>query len=133
MSTAIRHDWYQTEEKVVVNVMIKKAEELNCKVTIEQDRLLLEADGDIRLEFHLCESVNAEKSLYKVGPFKVEITLMKLVGNRWGDLTKEKAETKPETVNIYKRDWDSLAKSIEQEKAEVSYYCCVTVSDQTKN
>ncbi|KAG4067774.1 hypothetical protein HA402_005546 [Bradysia odoriphaga] len=118
MSTAVRHDWYQTEEKVVVNVMIKKAEELNCKVTIEPDRLLIEADGDIRLEFHLCQSINAEKSFYKFGTVKVEVTLMKLIGQRWADLTKEKAETKPEIVNIYRQNWDSLAKSIEQEKAE---------------
>lgn len=119
MSTILKHDWYQTEEKVVVNVMIKKAEELNCKVTIEQDRLLLEADGDIRLELHLCEPINVEKSTYKFGSVKVEVTLMKLVGTRWADLTKEKAETKPAVVNIYKQDWDSVAKSIEQEKAEV--------------
>lgn len=119
MSTTIRHDWYQTEGKVVVNVMIKKAEELNCKVTIEQDRLLVEADGDIRLEFHLCEPINVEKSFYKFGSVKVEVTLTKLFGRPWADLTKEKAETKPAAVNIYKKDWDSLAKSIEQEKAEV--------------
>lgn len=122
MSTAVRHDWYQTEEKVVVNVMIKKAEELNCKVTIEADRLLIEADGDIRLEFHLCQSINTEKSSYKFGSVKVEITLMKLVGQRWADLTKEKAETKPEIVSIYRKDWDSLTKTIEQEKAEVRLF-----------
>lgn len=130
MSTVLKHDWYQTEEKVVVNVMIKKAEELNCKVTIEQDRLLLEADGDQRLELHLCEPINAEKSFHKFGSVKVEVTLMKLVGRRWADLTKEKAETKPDAVNIYRQDWDSLAKSIEQEKAEVIVspfsfqFCC---------
>lgn len=120
-STALKHDWYQTEEKVVVNIMIKKAEELNCKVTIEQDRLLLEADGDHRLELHLCESINAEKSYHKIGSVKVEVTLMKLVGRSWADLTKEKAEAKPKAVKIYKQDWDSLAKSIEKEKGEVRY------------
>lgn len=119
MSKAIKHDWYQTEEKVVVNIMIKKAEELNCKVTIEEDRLLLEADGDYKLELHLCEPINVEKSFYKFGSVKVEVTLIKLVGRRWADLTKEKAETKPSAVNIYKQDWDSLAKSIEKEKTEV--------------
>lgn len=104
-----------------MSVMIKKAQELNCKVTIEQDRLLLEADDDIRLELHLCEPINTEKSFYKFGSVKVEVTLMKLLGHRWADLTKEKAETKPEAVNIYKKDWDSLAKSIEQEKPEVRF------------
>lgn len=119
MSTTIRHDWYQTEEKVVVNVMIKKAEELNCKITIEEDRLLIEADGDIKLEFHLCEPINAKTSSYKIGSVKIEVTLMKLIGRHWADLTKEKAQTKSDVVNIYRKDWDSLAKSIEQEKAEV--------------
>lgn len=121
MSATVRHDWYQTEEKVVVNVMLKKAAELNCKVTIEEDRLLVEADGDVRLEFHLCEPINVKNSTYKMGTVKVEVTLVKLVGRRWADLTKEKAETKPEVVSIYRQDWDSLAKSIEKEKAEVSF------------
>ncbi|KAG4067717.1 hypothetical protein HA402_005489 [Bradysia odoriphaga] len=115
MSTAVRHDWYQTEETVVVTVMIKKAIELNCEVTIEQDRLLIEADGGIRLEFHLCHSINVEKSKYKYGSVKVEVTLIKLIGQRWADLTKEKAEAKPKVVNIYKHNWDSLAKLIEKE------------------
>lgn len=121
MTTALKHNWYQTEEKVVVDVLIKKAAELNCKVTIEEDRLLLEADGDLRLELHLCEPINVEKSSYKFGTVKVEVTLVKLVGSRWADLTKEKAEAKPAVVNIYKQDWDSLAKAVEKEKAEV---CC---------
>lgn len=115
----MKHDWYQTEEKVVVNVMLKNAKERNCKVTIEEDRLLLEADGDYKLELHLCDPINVEKSSYKFGSVKVEVTLMKLTGRRWPDLTKEKAECKPAAVNIYKQDWDSLAKTIEKEKAEV--------------
>ncbi|XP_037043518.1 protein SGT1 homolog isoform X2 [Bradysia coprophila] len=115
MSTAVRHDWYQTDEKVVITVMIKKPIELNCEVTMEPDRLLIEADGDIRLEFHLCQSINAEKSTYKFGSAKVEVTLIKLISERWADLTKEKAEAKPKVVNIYKHNWDSLAKLLEKE------------------
>lgn len=119
MST-IRHDWYQTEDKVVVTVMLKNPERQNCKVTIEPDRLLLEAD-DYKLELNLLETINTEKSFYKFGSVKVEITLVKFIGRRWAVLTKETAETKPTTVSIYQKDWDAMAKIVEQEKDAVSY------------
>lgn len=119
---SIRHDWYQTEEKVVVTVWLKKAEERNCKISIEENRLLLETNDDYKLELHLFQPINTEKSFYKFLSVKVEITLFKSVGHRWPELTKEKAETKPTVVNIYSKDWDSLAKTIEKEKAEVNHH-----------
>lgn len=123
---ALKYDFIQTEEKVVVYVLIRNAEELNCKVTIEPERLLVEAGGDHRLELNLLESINAEKSSYKFDSFKVdsvkvEITLIKLVGRHWAELTKEKALAKSAAGAIYKQDWDVLAKSIiEKEFGEVS-------------
>ncbi|KAJ6641304.1 Protein SGT1 like [Pseudolycoriella hygida] len=118
MSTAIKHDWYQTEKTVVVNVMIKNANQENCRMTLEPDRLLIEADGGLRLELHLYESINVEKSFNKFGSVKVEVTLAKLVDHRWPELTKEKAEVKPTVATIYRRDWDSVAKAIETDKPE---------------
>jgi len=84
----VRHEWYQTDQKVVVSVHIKNAADKNCKVDIKPDRLEVTGDDDINLQLDLLREINAELSGFKVSPIKIEISLKKLSGDFWPTLVK---------------------------------------------
>lgn len=112
---SVRHDWYQSDSKVVISVMLKNAKEKNYKVEIERQRVLMTAD-DYKLDIKLFAPVNVERSSYKDFPSKVEITLGKEDGTRW-DALEEKLQPKPVMLPpppIHKKNWDSLAKEVEE-------------------
>lgn len=120
MTATIRHDWYQTDEKVVVTVLMKNI--TDCSVDIQPDRVLLTAD-EKTLDLQLCKEIDIHKSSHKRSPVKMEITLIKKIGERWPSLVADKDEAAaaavaPKVVNIYKQDWESLQKQIEKEEEE---------------
>ncbi|XP_017475939.1 PREDICTED: protein SGT1 homolog [Rhagoletis zephyria] len=117
---SVRHDWYQSDTKVVVTVMLKDAVSKNYKVDVEPERLHMTADG-YELDLQLYRPVDVSKSSHKAYSTKVEITLSKKVGERWDSL--EKKELPPPTAApppIHKKDWDSLAKEVEKSEEEDS-------------
>ncbi|XP_075168096.1 suppressor of G2 allele of skp1 [Haematobia irritans] len=120
MSATVRHDWYQSETKVVITVLLKNAKDKNYKVEIEQQRVHMTAD-DYELDLKLFAPINVERSSYKDFPSKVEITLAKETGIRWDGL-EEAVKLKPAISApppIHKKNWDSLAKEVEKsEEAE---------------
>lgn len=116
--SSVRHDWYQTDEKVVITALVKNAK--NYDVQIEPDRLHITAD-DYQLNLKLFAGINKERSTYRIVPVKVEVTLFKLVGERWPslELPANQADVVPDkVVKIYKQDWDSVEKQIEKEEEE---------------
>jgi len=84
----VRHDWYQTDQKVVVSVHIKNAADKNCKVDIKPDRIEVTGDDDISLQLDLLHDINADVSGYKISPIKIEVSLQKLSGDFWPTLIK---------------------------------------------
>lgn len=124
----IRHDWYQTDEKVVITVMIKNCTAETCTVQIQSDRVRLTTDSaiDYSLDLQLLHPIDADRSTYRISSVKVEITLVKFIGCRWANLTRpdDPAELEPpaKVVSIYKNDWNALEKSVEnnEEYQEVS-------------
>ncbi|XP_037820124.1 protein SGT1 homolog [Lucilia sericata] len=116
---SVRHDWYQSDAKVVISVMLKNAKDKNYKVDIEKQRVHMTAEG-YELDLKLFAPINVERSSYKDYPSKVEITLAKEVGIRWDSLD-EKTEPKPIMAPpppIHKKDWDSLAKEVEKSEEQ---------------
>ncbi|XP_053961951.1 protein SGT1 homolog [Anastrepha obliqua] len=117
---SVRHDWYQSETKVVVTVMLKDAVSKNYKVDIMPECLHMTADGyELVLNFY--RPVDVSKSSHKAYTTKVEITLAKEVGERWESL--EKKDLPPPTARpppIHKKDWDSLAKEVDKSEEENS-------------
>ncbi|KAI9583534.1 hypothetical protein GQX74_005282 [Glossina fuscipes] len=115
---SIRHDWYQSDAKVVVTVLLKNAKEKNYKVTIESKHLNMTADG-YELDLRLYAPINVERSFYKDYPSKVEITLAKQAGIRWESLETKTASVAPiAPPPIHKKNWDSLAKEVEKKEEE---------------
>lgn len=130
MSTSVRHEWYQTDQKVVVSLFIKNAQNRNCNVTIESEQFSLTADEINKAEFKLAHPINAAESSFKVLSVKVEVSLKKVSGDRWDTLEKVPQKEPPPTVKMQSppvvgavpkthKDWDKLTKDIcEKEEIE---------------
>lgn len=130
MSSSVRHEWYQTDQKVVVSLFIKNAQNLNCNVTIESEQLSLTADEISKVEFKLAHPINVAESSYKVLSVKVEVSLKKLSGERWETLEKIPDKEAlpavimqaPQSVGVVPKDhkdWDKLTKDLcEKEQIE---------------
>lgn len=112
---SIRHDWYQSEEYVKVTVLLKNAIEKNYNIKIESEKLEMTAEN-YSLTLNLFRPINAEKSTHKATPSKVEITLYKLIGERWESLERIVEQPKPVPVNA--KNWDKLTKEIEAKESE---------------
>lgn len=84
--SSLRHDWYQTEQKVVIDVLVKNAQTRNCSVDIQPKRVLVRGD-DLELDLELLHEIDATKSSFRILTVKIEITLHKLVGERWTSLS----------------------------------------------
>ena len=120
---SVRHDWYQTDEKVVITVLLKNAVEKNYQCQIFEDSLTLTAEN-YELKLELFKPISPEKSSHKATAFKVEIILFKREFGLWPTLERKIEEAKP-VVNPKKKqpnDWEKLAKEVEktEDKEEVS-------------
>lgn len=117
----MRHDWYQTDDKVVITVLLKNAAEKNYKCEILEDQVTLSADNyELRLE--LLNPIQPEKSTHKATAVKVEIIVFKRDFGRWATLERKIIE-EPKPVAVKKKkpeDWEKLTKEIKDEEGEVS-------------
>lgn len=94
--SSVRHDWYQTDQKVVIDVLVKNANNRKCSVDIQPNHVSVSGD-DLELRLDLEHEIDTTKSSFRILSVKIEITLQKLVGDRWTSLTKS-ASTKSATV-----------------------------------
>ncbi|XP_030376196.1 protein SGT1 homolog [Scaptodrosophila lebanonensis] len=109
---SVRHDWYQSESKVVITVLLKNATEKNYAVKIGPKQIHMTADG-YELTLSLLHPIVVERSSHKAFPSKVEITLAKETGERWQSLEQKPILVAP---TIQTKNWDRLLN--EEEKAE---------------
>lgn len=93
----VRHDWYQTDEKVVIDVLVKNANNRNCTVDIQPNRVSVNGDN-IQLNLNIAHEIDTVKSSFRISSVKIEITLQKLVGERWSSLTENNDSSKPVTA-----------------------------------
>lgn len=115
---SIRHDWYQTPQKVVIDVLVKNANSRNCLVDIQSKSVSIRGD-DIQLDFDLACEIDPAKSSFRVLTVKIEISLQKLVGDPWSSLVKTNenvpkpapiAPTESVTRNKNDKNWDRVVK-----------------------
>ncbi|XP_064535794.1 protein SGT1 homolog [Drosophila montana] len=111
---SMRFDWYQSETKVVITVLLKGAIEKNYAVKIEAQKVHMTADGHEML-LHLLHPIVVERSSHKAYATKVEITLAKETGVRWENL-EQKAEPVAVLSTRQAKNWDRLV--IEEEKID---------------
>jgi len=129
----IKHDWYQTETNVVIEVRLKKMKNEDVTVEISESALSVTAKlpsgSDYSLELDLAHPVVADQSFHRVMSTKIEVKLRKKEGVRWEALEGEgvvplavpqagAAAAAPKTVTVpYSsgKNWDRVAVDLEKE------------------
>ncbi len=132
----IKHDWYQTETTVVVEVRIKGLKQDHVQVEFDRQELNVNAkvpgrNSDYVLSIELAHEIQPEKCTFKVLSTKLEIKMLKNEGIRWTVLEGEDplpikatplpaadsgSATKPPSYpGTSKRDWSKIEKDIEKE------------------
>lgn len=93
----IKHDWYQNNESVTINILAKGVPKDSATVDIEQDSLFVSfpvsgssADYSYTAD-PLYASIDPTQSKFRVTPNKVEITLRKATpGQKWHTLESDR-------------------------------------------
>ena len=131
----IKHDWYQTETTVVVEVRIKNLKAEDVKVDFNTKSLSVTAKlpsgSEYSLEIDLSHEIVPSKSTFKVLSTKLEIKLIKRDGLRWTVLEGDdplappnvsaatqpaKDVSKPPSYpGTSKKDWSQIERDIEKE------------------
>ena len=104
----VKHDWYQTDTSVVIEVRIKGADKDKVKCDFSPASLSLsapipggEAGAEFSLELDLCHRVVPEECAVRVMGTKIEVRLRKADGVRWAALEGDGADpaAMPATVS----------------------------------
>jgi len=111
-SSKIKHDWTQTEEKVMIVIYIKNAKKENCKILMHPKELEVNINlgvSEYVLDLDLCDDIIPSESRYTVLSTKIEINLKKARQSRWPTL--EASETGP-------TQWNNVVNDTTTEKKE---------------
>jgi suppressor of G2 allele of SKP1 len=113
----VKHDWYQTETYIVINILAKGVDPDKVKICYMKDivdlHIILKDGNPFSNTFHLAHGIVPEKSTHKVLSTKVEIRLMKNESCYWSSLENEEPK-KTTTV----RNWDKVVSEIGEEQPE---------------
>jgi len=127
-SSRIKHDWIQTEDKVMVTIYIRNLKKEDCNIKINPGSLEVNinlGESEYILDLDLCDEIIPGQSRYSILGTKVEINLKKVNLARWPSL--EKSESSPQQWNSIvtdeppkqpKKNWDKLGNEIEKETKE---------------
>ncbi|PPR05692.1 hypothetical protein CVT26_008933 [Gymnopilus dilepis] len=120
----LRHEFYETEEKLTLSIFDKGADPAQVSVKFEP-RKLTYTNGEKSLVLEpLKGQIDPEKSEYTVGKVKVEVRLVKVAQGRWTELVGDSPDplaaapvSSPsppaaEGVRRPKKNWDALTTTI---------------------
>lgn len=113
----VKHEFYQTDKKIVVSVLIKDAANKNPQVVIEPDTLKVSVDDCQCKQFNLFAKVVPEQSNFNITPYKIEVSLKKAESGQWDFLERKIVVPRSDTAPGQK-NWDRLAKEIDQQDNE---------------
>jgi len=131
----IKHDWYQTDQDVVVSVLAKSLPADAVSVTINDASLSvtahLSSGNEYNLELDLLHPVRPADSSWRVLSSKIEVKLRKAEAHRWSTLEgsggpptmKSAADALPSPYSKTPaapgpRNWDAIAADIARREAE---------------
>ncbi|PSS37652.1 hypothetical protein PHLCEN_2v476 [Hermanssonia centrifuga] len=114
----IRHEFYETDEKVTISIFDKGADPEQVSVKFNP-RSVVYQNGDKSLLLEpLKGQIDAEKSDYSVGKVKVEVRLVKMTFGRWGAIIGESPDlasapsaqaSRPKKTQ---KNWDGITTTI---------------------
>lgn len=91
MATEPKYDWYETDQQVVINIMVKKVVEADLIVKCEPNCFSFRyvdksSDKEYELKLNLFGEIVAVNCSHRVSPMKVEVKLCKASSGRWSKL-----------------------------------------------
>ncbi|ORY79060.1 SGS domain-domain-containing protein [Protomyces lactucae-debilis] len=118
-----KHEWYQSNDKVVVTIFAKKIPADKVNVDMEPRSLSLnfeipETSSEWSHQFEpLFAAIDTNASTYRVLASKIEVTLVKKQpGQKWSQLEGDASQIKQESAHTYPtsskkgaQNWDKLA------------------------
>lgn len=97
-----KFDWYETDQQVVINVLIKNMQQDDVKVMFDVQQLSFayhkpdhESDHQVlhALNINLNGQIVPDQCTLKVGAVKAEIKMKKAANYRWGKLETDSCQT----------------------------------------
>ncbi|RDD46760.1 Protein SGT1-like protein A [Trichoplax sp. H2] len=127
-SPKIRHDWYQTQTTVTIDILSKKVNPRDFSIDFDANSVQVtfqDQHGNSRtISFNLCHDIIPSQSKAKILTTKIEIRLKKAEGIQWTNLTKSDPDEKATKIRTYPssnrgtKDWDKIEAEIKQEEKE---------------
>ncbi|KAJ5518923.1 hypothetical protein N7453_001345 [Penicillium expansum] len=136
----IRHEWYQSQDSVVVTLYVKGIPSESVAVDLKEDSVSIQfplpsgAEYDFTLD-PLYAAINPAESKVSVKGTKIELTLRKKTGQKWGALEGSATNTTeitdrpaaqnapatsgpsyPTSSRHGTKDWDKVASSLTEKK-----------------
>ncbi|TNY20970.1 HSP20-like chaperone [Rhodotorula diobovata] len=134
----IRHEWYQTDQEVVVSVFIRNVKEEDLKVDLQERSLTLTVSlptgSDVVFDLDpLAHPIDVAASSHRVLQPKIELKLKKKDGAKWGKLEGDEqavasmgAPVEKPTQHAYpsssrkQHNWDDIVKQSAEEDEQLS-------------
>ncbi|XP_065320461.1 protein SGT1 homolog isoform X2 [Gordionus sp. m RMFG-2023] len=109
MNNKIKYNWFQTEELIVIDLLLKNMNSDNVNIIINPDQSL----------------IDVLNSSWKIYPTKIEIKLKKSEESHWSKLEKENisditsiTHNYPSSTTRGPKNWDKIEKEIEKEEQD---------------
>lgn len=108
----IKHDWYQTESHITVNVLLKNQDEDKVKVVFEEMFVNITLQSEDSFSLNLAKQIDPSKCTYRIRPTKIELKIKKLNEELWTVL-----EAKPKDPGVClpqfhtRCDWDKFVET----------------------
>jgi len=136
IKTSVRHEWYQTPTHVIITIFAKNVKKEQAEIEFTKKSfsaaIKLSESSEYLLDLNLCDDIDPSQCSTQFLPSKVEIKLAKDSQSKWLSLERNEASqlnkiswdsaqgNKPEypTSSKIKKNWDLIAKGIEEDKLE---------------
>jgi len=128
----LRHEWYQTATHVYVSLFVKNVKSEQARFEIKEKSInvviKLSETNEFVFDVDLCDKIIPSESTTQILSTKIEIKLKKSNQAKWKtledsgennvkpwDVTSSNPTSNP-LPNINKKNWDQIAKEVEQDK-----------------
>lgn len=106
----IKHDWYQTESHVTVNVLLKNQDKV--MVTFEEMFVNITLPSEDSFSLDLAKQIDPSKCTYRIKPTKIELKMKKLNEELWTNLEAKSNDPGVSLPQINTRcNWDKFVET----------------------
>ncbi|THV04973.1 SGS-domain-containing protein [Dendrothele bispora CBS 962.96] len=115
---SIRHEYYETDERVTISVFDRDADPAQVSIKFESRKLTYTNGDKVLVLEPLKGQIDPNASDYTVGKVKVELRLSKMAQGRWGGLVGDSPDplansaAPPSTTSKKTKNWEGITSNI---------------------